>query len=119
MTKRRLIVAPEATVNAWSVEDRAAVKSWAKGGAASPKASRTAPGHPRHGARRRRLHDIGSRARRDVPKLRECGARLLSYPTGSDNGESFEPYPAGTLVGVDCPGAKEPARYAKRGKKKP
>jgi hypothetical protein len=30
----------------------------------------------------------------------------------------FEFYPAGTLVGSDCLGAKEPARYAKRGKKK-
>jgi ferredoxin-like protein FixX len=47
----------------------------------------------------------------------ECGARLLTYKTGDDEGASFEPYPAGTLVGTDCEGAKEPARYAKRGKR--
>jgi hypothetical protein len=48
----------------------------------------------------------------------ECGARLLANKTGDDEGAAFEPYPAGTLVGTDCAGAKEPARYAKRGKRK-
>jgi hypothetical protein len=48
----------------------------------------------------------------------ECGARLLTYKTGDDEGASFEPYPAGTLVGTDCAGAKEPARrIPRRGKK--
>jgi hypothetical protein len=51
---------------------------------------------------------------------RECGARLLTVKTGGDPEdaiEKFEPYPAGTLVGTDCPGAG-PARYPKRGRGK-
>lgn len=56
-----------------------------------------------------------------------CGARLLSVTTGGE--EPLDPYPAGTLVGVDCPGAEaapaEPHRYSPKrsakapGKKKP
>jgi hypothetical protein len=47
-----------------------------------------------------------------------CSTCQLPNRQPGANSEQFEFYPAGTLVGSDCPGAKEPARYAKRGKKK-
>jgi hypothetical protein len=102
-------------VNGWSVEDRAAVKVWAEAPveqlprpailgtahvAASYTVSEAAPGET-------------------FQSCTECGARLLTNKTGDGEGESFEPYPAGTLVGVDCAGAKEPARrIPRRGKGK-
>jgi hypothetical protein len=52
---------------------------------------------------------------------RECNARIWSVKTGEDPEARLveaQGFPAGTLVGTDCEGAKEPARYAKRGKRK-
>jgi hypothetical protein len=105
------LVVTEATVSAWSAEDRAAVLAWAGAPDASPRPAILGTAHVAG----------GSTTSEAVPgdtfqSCRECNARLVSYPTGS--GEQVEFYPAGTLVGSDCQGAKEPARYAKRGKKK-
>jgi hypothetical protein len=101
------------TVNAWSVEDREAVKTWAEiqnGLADAPEGGNVRPAilGTAHVA-------AGSTTSEAVPgetfqSCSECGARLLTYKTGDDEGASFEPYPAGTLVGTDCEGAKEPAR---------
>jgi hypothetical protein len=107
------IIIPGTTVSAWSEEDRAAVWAWACAPDASPRPAILGTAHV--------AADFTTSEA--VPgdtfqSCRECGARLLSNKTGSDDGESFVAYPAGTLVGVDCPGANEPARYAKRGKKK-
>lgn len=105
------IVIPEATVSAWSEEDRAAVMEWAGAPDATPRPAILGTAHVAAD------HTTSEAAPGDtVQCCRECGAQLLSYPTGSD--EKVEFYPAGTLVGTDCDGAKEPARYAKRGKKK-
>jgi hypothetical protein len=106
-----IVLSPD-TVSAWSVEDRAAVKAWAEAPTEqSPRPAILGTAHVAGGS-------ITSEAEPGdtFQCCRECGARLLSYPTGS--GEPVEFYPAGTLVGSDCDGAKEPARYAKRGKKK-
>jgi hypothetical protein len=105
------IVIPEATVSAWSEEDRAAVMEWAGAPDATPRPAILGTAHIAGGSTTSEAEPGDT-----FQCCRECGARLLSYPTGS--GESFEPYHAGTLVGTDCQGAKEPARYAKRGKKK-
>jgi hypothetical protein len=106
-----IVLLPD-TVSTWSVEDRAAVKAWAEAPTEqSPRPAILGTAHVAGGS-------ITSEAEPGdtFQCCRECGARLLSHPTGS--GEHAEFYPAGTLVGSDCPGAKEPARYAKRGKKK-
>jgi hypothetical protein len=102
------------TVNGWSVEDRAAVKFWAEH---VPEDNNPRPAIL--GTAHVAADFTTSEA---VPgdtfqSCTECGARLLTNKTGDDEGASFEPYPAGTLVGTDCAGAKEPARYAKRGKR--
>lgn len=105
------IVIPEATVSAWSEEDRVAVLAWAGAPDASPRPAILGTAHVADSS------TTSEAAPGDTFQCcRECGARLLSHPTGS--GDSFEPYPAGTLVGTDCDGAKEPQRYTKRGKKK-
>jgi hypothetical protein len=109
------------TVNGWSVEDRAAVAAWAEvknGLNDAPKIGNVRPAIL--GTAHVAADYTTSEA---VPgdtfqSCTECGARLLTYKTGDDEGAAFEPYPAGTLVGTDCAGAKEPARYAKRGKRK-
>jgi hypothetical protein len=102
------------TVNGWSVEDRAAVMFWAEH---VPEDNNPRPAIL--GTAHVAADFTTSEA---VPgdtfqSCTECGARLLTNKTGDDEGASFEPYPAGTLVGTDCAGAKEPARYAKRGKR--
>jgi hypothetical protein len=110
------------TVNAWSVEDRDAVKQWAeeKIGLADTPDLENGPRRPAILGTAHVAADFTTSEA--VPgdtyqSCVECGARLLTYKTGDDEGASFEPYPAGTLVGTDCEGAKEPARYAKRGRK--
>jgi hypothetical protein len=110
------IVLSVETVNGWSVEDRAAVKEWAEA-PVDQKPERPAILGTAHVA----SEVITSEA---VPgdtfqQCRECGARIWSVKTGEDPDETLATagYPSGTLVGVDCAGAKEPARYAKRGKR--
>jgi hypothetical protein len=113
---------PQDVVNAWSVEDRAAVKAWAEieNGIADTPESHERPAilgtaHVAEGV------TTSEAAPGDTyQSCRECGARLLTVKTGGDPEDAidkFEPYPAGTLVGTDCPGAG-PARYPKRGRKK-
>jgi hypothetical protein len=113
---------PLDVVNAWSVEDRAAVKVWAEieNGIGDTPESHERPAilgtaHVAEGV------TTSEAAPGDTfQSCRECGARLLTVKTGGDPEdaiEKFEPYPAGTLVGVDCPGAGT-ARYPKRGRKK-
>jgi hypothetical protein len=110
---------PLDVVNAWSVEDRAAVKAWAEienGLADKPEHhERPAILGTAHVAQEAILSESSDRDGDTYQCCVECGARLLSVKTGS--GETFEPYPAGTLVGVDCKGAG-PARYPKRGRGK-
>jgi hypothetical protein len=115
LSEEARLVLPEATVSAWSEEDRSAVFTWAGAPDASPRPAILGTAHVAGG------FTTSEAAPGDTFQCcRECNARLVSYPTGSlaANSEQFEFYPAGTLVGSDCPGAKEPARYAKRGKKK-
>jgi hypothetical protein len=110
LSEEARLVLTEATVSAWSEEDRSAVFTWAGAPDASPRPAILGTAHVAGSS------TISESAGDTFQCCRECGARLLSYRTGSD--EKVEFYPAGTLVGSDCIGAKEPARYAKRGKKK-
>jgi hypothetical protein len=105
------LVVTEATVSAWSAEDRAAVLAWAGAPDTSPRPAILGTAHVAADC------TVSEAVPGDTfQSCRDCGARLLSYRTGSE--EPFEPYPAGTLVGTDCDDAKEPARQIKRGKKK-
>jgi hypothetical protein len=112
---------PLDVVNAWSVEDRAAVKAWAE---IENGIGDTPESHERPAILGTAHVAADYTTSEAVPgdtyqSCTECGARLLANKTGDGEGESFEPYPAGTLVGVDCAGAKEPARrIPRRGKGK-
>jgi hypothetical protein len=99
-------------VNGWSVEDRAAVKAWAEMPIEAQGARPAILGTAHVAADPIESESTGGDT---YQCCTECGARILSVKTGS--GEPLDPYPGGTLVGTDCAGAKEPARYAKRGKR--
>jgi hypothetical protein len=111
---------PQDVVNAWSVEDRAAVKAWAeiKNGLGDTPESHERPAILGTAHVAADFTTSEAAPGETYQSCTECGARLLANKTGDDEGAAFEPYPAGTLVGTDCEGAKEPARYAKRGKRK-
>jgi hypothetical protein len=108
------IVLSADVVNGWSVEDRTAVKEWAETPIDQQGARPAILGTAHVAADFTTSEAVPGDTYQSCV---ECGARLLTYKTGDDEGASFEPYPAGTLVGTDCEGAKEPARYAKRGKR--
>jgi hypothetical protein len=101
-------------VNGWSVEDRIAVKTWAENPAAHERPAVMGTAHIASDV-------ITSEADGDTfQSCRECNARIWSVKTGEDPEARLaeaQGFPAGTLVGTDCEGAKEPARYAKRGKR--
>jgi hypothetical protein len=109
------LVISDVTVNAWSVEDRETVKAWADAPVEQlPRPAILGTAHVASDV-------ITSEADGDTwQACRECNARIWSVKTGKDPEARMaeeQGYPAGTLVGVDCEGAKEPARYAKRGKR--
>lgn len=109
------IVIESTTVKRWTPEERAAVRVWAVATAAQ------APEIPARPAVLGTAHVaadawISEAEPGDTYQAcRECGVRLVSKKTGSD--EEVLPYPGGTLVGTDCQGAQQPARYTKRRKK--
>jgi hypothetical protein len=107
---------PQDVVNAWSVEDRAAVKAWAE---IENGIGDTPESHERPAILGTAHVAADYTTSEAVPgdtyqSCRECGARLLTVKTGSDPEdaiEKFEPYPAGTLVGTDCIGQKREANH--------
>jgi hypothetical protein len=118
LSEVNIIVGP-AIIDTWTREERDAVRAWAglatrgDDGSVNPLPDRPAILGTAHIASN---HTVSEAAGETFQECRECGARLVSVATGS--GEQLDPYPAGTLVGTDCAGAKQLARYPKRGRKK-
>jgi hypothetical protein len=109
-------------VNAWSVEDRAAVAAWAEvknGLADEPEGGNVRPAILGTAHVAADFTTSEAKPGDTYQSCRECDARIWSVKTGENADETLTGgYPPGTLVGTDCAGAKEPARYAKRGKRK-
>jgi hypothetical protein len=105
------VIIGQAAIRSWSRSDRDTVTAWA--------ANRELPRPGILGTAHVAAGSTTSEADGDTfQECAECGQRIWSVKTGEDpEARLADGYPPGTLVGVDCPGAKEPARYAKRGKR--
>jgi hypothetical protein len=108
------VIIGQAAIRSWSRSDRDTVTAWA--------ANRELPRPGILGTAHVAADSVTSEADGDTfQECRECGQRIWSVKTGEDPEARLaeaQGYPAGTLVGTDCAGAKEPARrIPRRGKK--